>query len=420
MNSLVFINRFFAPDHSATSQLLSDLAFALARQGADVKVITSRQLYDNPSIQLDPEEIIQGVHVTRIATSQFGRDGLLGRAVDYATFYLSATRLLLNRLRPGDVVIAKTDPPLLSLCAGFAARKRGATLVNWIQDLFPEVATALDLRPVRVAEPLLRRLRNRSLQQAACNVVLGYRMKDRLLQAHIEADQIAVIPNWADGQQIRPIRAEDNPLRTEWELTDRFVVGYSGNMGRAHDFKTLIDAAALLRSNPRIVFLLIGSGAHKAWLEGEIHRRELSNVLLKPYQPRPLLAQSLGAPNVHLVSLQPSLEGLIVPSKFYGVAAAGRPTIFLGDSSGEIPRILQQEHCGLCVGIGDGHKLARVIADLSTQPNTVERMGMAARRLFERQFDKPIAVTQWEQLLRTHGPACWKDSPCPSLASAAS
>jgi len=399
MNSLVFVNRFFAPDCSATSQLLSDLAFALARHGADVKVVTSRQLYDNPSISLDAEETTHGVHVTRVATSRFGRDGLVGRAVDYATFYLNATRILLNRLKPGDLVIAKTDPPLLSLCAGYAAKQRGATLVNWIQDLFPEVATALDLHPIPLAAPILLWLRNRTLQQAACNVVLGERMKERLIQARIEPNRITVIPNWADGQQIRPIRPEENPLRAEWKLGNRFVVGYSGNLGRAHEFNTILGAAEKLKTAENIVFLFIGGGAQRDWIEQEAKRKGLTNILFKPYQLRQRLGLSLNVPDVHLISLQPALEGLIVPSKFYGIAAAGRPTLFVGDPEGEIPRILRETACGYTIPTGDSECLANLILKLSLGGDALN-MGARARIVFDEQFDQEHAFAAWEHLLQ--------------------
>lgn len=398
MNSLVFINRFFAPDHSATSQLLSDLAFALARHGADVKVITSRQLYDDPSIRLDAEETIHGVRVTRIATSRFGRDGLVGRTSDYATFYLNATRILLHRLKAGDLLIAKTDPPLLSLCAGYAAKQRGATLVNWIQDLFPEVATALDLNPIRVATPILQRLRNLTLQEAACNVVLGERMKERLLQARIEPDRIAVIPNWADGQLIRPIRPEENPLRAEWKLGDRFVVGYSGNMGRAHEFNTILGAAEKLKTSEGIVFLFIGGGAQRGWIEREAKRKRLTNILFQPYQLKERLGLSLSVPDVHLISLHPALEGLIVPSKFYGIAAAGRPTLFVGDPEGEIPRILRETGSGYTILIGDSDCLANRILELSLG-GEILNMGARARIAFDKQFDQEHAFAAWKHLL---------------------
>src|SRR5439155_13976969 len=137
---IILINRFFHPDHSATSQLLSDLAFHLAGAGRSVQVITSRQRHDNSDTQLPPRETIRGVEVHRVATTGVGGSGLLGRGFDYLSFYVAASRLAMRLANRGDIVVAKTDPPMLSLPAMYAARRRGLRLVNWLQDLYPEVA----------------------------------------------------------------------------------------------------------------------------------------------------------------------------------------------------------------------------------------------------------------------------------------
>src|SRR5688572_28796716 len=109
---LIFINRYFHPDHSATSQMLSDLAFALADRGHEVAVITGRQRYDAPTDTLPPRETASGVAIHRVWTTRFGRANLIGRTIDYATFYLTAGWRLWRLARPGDVVVAKTDPPM--------------------------------------------------------------------------------------------------------------------------------------------------------------------------------------------------------------------------------------------------------------------------------------------------------------------
>src|SRR3954470_2824798 len=153
---VLFVNRFFHPDHSATSQMLSDLSFHLAERGWNVEVITSRQRYDDASAKLPPREIVRGVDVRRVWSTRFGRGFLPGRAIDYATFYVSAFFALLRRGGRGATIVALTDPPLISVVAALAAMLRGAALVNWTQDLFPDVAEALGMRGVQ----LLRGIRD--------------------------------------------------------------------------------------------------------------------------------------------------------------------------------------------------------------------------------------------------------------------
>ena len=111
---IIFLNRFFFPDHSATSQILTDLAFHLAGCGIDVRVVTSQQRYDDPNAYLPETESIGRVAIYRISTTRFGRSALIGRGFDYLSFYSSACRSVLAWAKPGDVLVAKTDPPLLS------------------------------------------------------------------------------------------------------------------------------------------------------------------------------------------------------------------------------------------------------------------------------------------------------------------
>ena len=410
---LIFLNRFFHPDHSATSQMLSDLAFALARGGHAVVVITSRQRYDAPMEPLLPRETIDGVSICRVWTSRFGRAGLLGRMADYATYYLSAAWRLWRLAGPGDVVIAKTDPPLLSVIVRPLCRGRKARLVNWLQDIFPETAEALRVGGWAARKPLelMRRLRTRSLKAAHMNVVLGRRMADHVAALGVPGERIRIIPNWADGAGIVPIDPAANALRREWRLGSAFVVGYSGNLGRAHEIDTILEAMTLLeqalppggrvavvRERP-VLWLFIGSGALLDALKAEVARRRLTSVRFEPYQPKARLAESLSAADVHLVALRPALEGLIVPSKFYGIAAAGRPAVFVGDEKGEIPRLIARHECGRSVAAGDGAELARTILDLAANPELCRSMGERARQAFDSELGKPLALARWEKLL---------------------
>jgi glycosyltransferase involved in cell wall biosynthesis len=123
-------------------------------------------------------------------------------------------------------------------------------------------------------------------------------------------------------------------------------------------------------------------------------------VVFKPFQLREKLMYSLTVPDAHLVTLQPAMEGLIVPSKFYGIMAAGRPTIFVGDPNGEIPEILRSADCGFTVAKGDVAGLVKAIMDLKQNPGLAERFGFNARRLFERRYKKSMAMNSFEKLFR--------------------
>ena len=146
-------------------------------------------------------------------------------------------------------------------------------------------------------------------------------------------------------------------------------------MGHVHEFKTMIDAAERLKDVPEIAFVFIGDGIARQWLETEAAERGLTNVQFRPYQPTNRLRWSLSVPDVHFVSLRPTMEELIVPSKFHGIAAAGRPVIDIGDPDGEIARIVDREQCGWNFCIGEVGPLVRYILGLSQKRHEVEEAG---------------------------------------------
>jgi len=400
MPRLIFVNRFFAPDHSATSQILSDLAFDLADRGRDVHVVTSTQLYDDAKAALPVSEIIKGVHVHRVPSTGFGRNALLGRSIDYVSFYRSMWQCLVALAQQGDIIVAKTDPPLSSIVAMAAARRKGARLVNWLQDIYPETAVELGVPFMR--GPLaasLTALRNRSLRRADATVVVGDLMARKVESLGAPAARVHVIPNWCNDEDIRPVTQSENSLRQSWGLAGQFVFGYSGNLGRAHEFQTLLEAAERLRNEPRFIFLMVGGGKRFEELAQAVKRQGLTcSFRFIPYQEQKMLSYSLAAADAHWLSLNPKLEGLIVPSKFYGIAAVGKPIIVIGDKYGEIARLVQQHGCGIVVAPGDAEALADALRLLSSAPETISEMGHRARLMLDGHFTRQQALQRWRGL----------------------
>ncbi|OEI83385.1 glycosyltransferase [Brucella sp. BO3] len=394
---VVLANRYFYPDQSATSRMVTSLAHALVREGIETSVLASRSYHDRRKEALAARETIDGIEVHRIWTSGFGRGRLAGRAVDYATFHLSAAAWFAANARKDDLCVMCTDPPLLSVSAALPIRFRRARLVNWVMDLFPETAMELGLiRPDTVSGRLAMALRDWSMRQSALTICPIDRMAHYLAKRDIPAESLGVVHHWADRNEIVPVEPAENPLRRAWGLGRKFVIGYSGNFGRAHEFRTILDAAERLRHRKSILFLMIGEGQQRGFVENEVKRRGLANVMMKPFQPVEKLSESLGAANVHLVSLKPELEHCIVPSKFYGVLAAARPTIFIGDPDGEIGSVVRDFQCGMALRPGDVDALVGAILHLWHSPVSCTTMGNNARYLMETAYSREYGAAMWQ------------------------
>ena len=340
----------------------------------------------------------QGVEILRLNTTRMGRDTLWRRAIDYVSFYMRVFLFLVRHISKGDLVVLKTDPPLLSLLNTAAIRFRGGRVINWLQDLFPEVAIELGAFPrSQIFAGPLTWWRNRTLRAAETNVVISRKMQDYLASQGVKNTRC--IPNWADGELIRPIAHAENTIRAEWNTENKFLVGYSGNFGRAHSFNELLEAMMLLETRKEIHFVLIGEGAGLDQLLEAVERKRLHHVSFHPYQPHDNLRQSLGAIDLHIVTLKEHMEGLVLPSKIYGVLAAGRPMAFIGDEDGEIADLIHQNEVGFAVGHGQGAGLAEKIQQLAQNSEGLRQMGANARHLFEQQYAMPIAISRWKQLL---------------------
>ena len=397
---LIILNQFFYPDHSATSQLMTELAESLTGRGVVVTALAGRGRYTGGE-KLPRREEYKGVRVERAWATSFGKRHIVGRITDYFSFYISASWNLL-RLPRHDAVMALTTPPLIGLVALLIGRLRGMRVIMLVQDVYPDIAVALGaLSPRSPVTRALKWISSQILKRSDRIIVLSESMRERICSkvGESRSSRIDVIHNWADGADIRPLPEANNPFVIGHNLAESFVVMFSGNFGRVNDFSTVLEAARLLRDRSDIVFLFVGGGAKQSEIEEFRQAHSLDNVRLLPYEPRQTLRYSLAAGDAMLVTLADGLAGLSVPSKAYAIMAAGRPLLFVGDPRSDIARIITENRCGAALLSGEGARLAEVISTWSSERMKVEELGAAARSLFEARFDRRHAVNQYLESL---------------------
>lgn len=401
---VVLINRFFYPDESATALMLTDLVTGLARLDCDLHVITAAAAYTPGGEHSADLAGVNRLRVTRLPNLPLSHHSLTARALNFLAFYCGLLVAGIFKVRRGDLVICLTDPPLVGIVAALLARIKGARLVHWVQDIYPETATRLGFgSSTNPAIRLMVRLRDRAWKQAHTNVVIGERMHALLASHGVAPEQLRIIQNWAEEEELVPLAAAHNPLRAQWGFDgDTTVVGYSGNLGRAHDAATMLDAVALLhaRQDRPVRLLFIGGGAKHALLETATDNPRLSGMIeRRSYRPRAELRQSLSVPDIHWLSLEPDLEGLIVPSKFYGAAAVGRPIIFIGDTDGDVARLIARARCGASFAKGDAEGVANYLAVLAGNRALQAQLGANARQYCTEHLAKEQRMEEWRTLV---------------------
>jgi glycosyltransferase involved in cell wall biosynthesis len=395
---ILVLNRSYHPDVEATGQLLTELCSDLAAHH-EVTVIAGRPNFvaANGRPPLVEREVHAGVEILRVRNLRFNKRSLPRRALGLLSYLALALWTALRRPRP-DVVVVETDPPVLGAVGAVLKAWYRCRLVFYLQDLYPEVGLVLGrLRPGPLAA-LLRWMTQLGLRRADRVVVLGEDMRRRVLGRGVRPGKVVVVPNWADTRAVRPTPGE-SPLRREWGLNGHFVVMYSGNLGLSQNLDLILRAAEGLRGE-EVEFLFVGEGAAKPRLVEEARRRGLAHVRFLPYQPKERLGESLAAADVHLIPLQRGLAGYIVPSKLYGILAAGRPYVAAVDADSEVAAVTAGAGTGLRVEPDSPEQLAGAVRWCLANRDELAEMGRRGRRLAETRFDRQHSVALFDHMLR--------------------
>jgi glycosyltransferase involved in cell wall biosynthesis len=335
--------------------------------------------------------------------TRFGKHGFVGRILNFLTFTAAAWgRCLWLPQRP-DLVITETDPFFLPLVGRFLKWWTGCRFVAYLQDIYPDIAVAVGKVREGLITRCLRWLLVSAYRRADRVVVLSEDMRQKCLRNGVPAEHLAILPNWVDTTAIQPVTGE-NPFRTQQNCGDKFVVMYSGNMGVGHLLEPIIEAATLLRDQVEILFLLIGEGQQKVRLQQLVTDRGLTNVRFLPYQPRELLTYSLSAANVQLISMRPEVVECLMPSKLYGVLAAGVPSIVLAPLQCELSRVVVEQQAGLVCGTDAPEplppRLAAAISHMARDQDFCTNAGINARRLAVEEYDRRRVTGRFGELLR--------------------
>ncbi len=390
--------RFFNT-HEPVTTFYRDLLPALARRGHRVEVYISAAEYRSGRGSLAHSLHRPGLEVKYLAAPGLPPAGRRNKAWIMLTYALRAAAASLAAPR-ADVNFFLTQPPLFALWGWVLKVLRGQRYFCVIMDLYPEAAIQDGiLKAGGLPARLLSRLARFAWMQSDGLVVVGRCQEEKLARAGIPAEKIHFIPNWANARRIHPVSPSRNSLRKSLGLDHAFVVLYSGNMGVAHDFCTLLEAAERLMAYPAIRFVLIGDGPRRREVECEIQARNLGNVMLLPFQPVERLAESLSLGDLHIVTLRDGFEGVVVPSKAYGAQAAARPLIYVGHPSGEIARMVSESRTGMVVAAGDSDGLARAILKYRQNPRLKRRQGRRAFELYCSRYHHSRPLMAYEQML---------------------
>jgi colanic acid biosynthesis glycosyl transferase WcaI len=395
--TILILNQFFWPDTAATGQLLSDVADALSANGQSVEIICGSSSYGATMNAPKPR-----VTIKRLRNARFSRK-FGGRLGSYLSFLGGALWHGMRSNRP-DIVLTLTTPPLVSLIGLMIQKFRGAKHIIWEMDVYPDVAVDLGVLKANGAPAkLFGWLADVPRHHADSIIALGDCMKTRLVEHGIAADKIVVAENWSDRDE------SDSPYpSTALPIPGGpLCVLYSGNLGLAHDVETIAGAIAELGSQPSgsdmnsVRFRFAGAGSRQTWLRDFCSMRKLDNAEFLPYCERHELSARLASGHLGLVAQKTECLGSAVPSKTYGIMAAGRPILFIGPKASTVAKIISKYDCGWHLECGDVKGLVELLQRLNRNRELIEDAGRNSYAAYLTHYQRSIGVSRITAILGT-------------------
>jgi colanic acid biosynthesis glycosyl transferase WcaI len=373
---ILLLNQYYPPDTSATAKMAVQIAEKLAQRHR-VTVVAGRPSYDPDEYypySLQRNDVRNNVTVERVGSTAYPRHQMPRRVSNYLSYLALAVPRALA-IRP-DIVLAMTDPPVAGIAGAFVARMSSRPFVYNIRDLYPDMAVGGEIVNSGFWVDRWERMHRRALRQAACVVVLGNDMRDRIIAKGVAPERVVIVRDGSSFPSFLPERSD--PVVQKIRSGFSFVAIHAGNLGFYGAWNTLLKAAEILR-NENIGLVFVGGGANRATLEASA--QSSPNVRFSPFFPVEQVPHVMMAGDVHIVTVRRGLEGVVVPSKLYSILAAGRPVLAVAPASTDAARIITETGCGMSADPDDPAAVAAALVQLRNDPARLSQMGVRAREV---------------------------------------
>jgi len=400
---VLILSQLFYPELVSTGQTLTELAEELVKQGIQVDVICGQSTQVDNITRIPTRLKYKKITINRIWSTRLSKLNLLYKMINQLTYTISLIQCLIKD-RSKKVILVFTNPSFAAFVVALLRKFGGSPYIFTIYDVHPDAAFKMDLiKKDNILVKLWDYFNRFVFKYSSGVVVLGRCMYEKMISPRkmglSKINKLHIINIWSDDRLIKAIPPSKNRLISEWGLTNKFVVGYSGNFGRFHDLETIMKAVKGLKDYRQINFSFIGEGYKKKWCIDYAEKWQLKNCHFHTYVDRKDLALSHSLMDIGLVSLSLGQEGLSVPSKMYGILASETPVIAVMSDETETAKVLIENDCGRVVAPGASDKLINEIIYFYNNPDIRIKMGQNGRKAIDEKYNVRVSASKYIDLI---------------------
>ncbi|MGG0574544.1 glycosyltransferase family 4 protein [Priestia aryabhattai] len=407
VKKIAFVINYFYPDYASTGQLLTELCLSLQKD-FNITVIAAQPGYAGETsitTKLFEKDRLENIKIVRIRLPKVDKTSKVSR-IKYIFSYFVLANLALLREKGIDAVYTISQPPVLGGLIGTIGKflKRSKHIYN-IQDFNPEQAAAVSYTNKQFIFDWAKKIDKLNCRYSDCVIVVGNDMSETLKNRfkHKNVPKHVVINNWTNEDEIIPLDRKDDNIQgflKENNLEDKFIIMYSGNVGLYYDLENIIKVTDHFKKRKDMAFVFIGEGAVKKEMQIFVESNNVRNVYFLPYQPKEFIKYSLNAADIHLVVNQKGIKGVSVPSKIYGVMAAGKPVLGVLEQGSEAQMLIENSNCGVVVEPQDYKGIINSIEELyELEKGKLVALGLNGREYLDQYLKRDISINKYREVL---------------------
>lgn len=391
---LLVYAHYFYPDVASTAQILTELCEGLSNN-FEITVICAVPSYNGKVENKYRDkriyyEVVNNIEIIRVRVCEFHKTKKISRVKNLLGYFFNSIIATL-KLEKQDYIFSISQPPILGGVLGSLGKfLKGGKFIYNIQDFNPEQTMAVGYSKNKLILKLAMFIDKLSCKISDKIIVVGRDMQGTLKNRFKNSKHVPnniFINNWINEKEIYPLD-KDNcrvlSFKEKYDLNDKFVIMYSGNIGLYYDLENLIRIIGNFKDREDVVFAFVGDGTMKEEIKEYSLKNNLNNVRFIPYQSKKHLIYSLNAADVHFVVNARGIKGISVPSKIYGVMAVGKPIIGILEEDSEGRLIVEKCNCGICVNPGDYKKIEKSINYILNNKSDFKNLGINGRAYLEK------------------------------------